>query len=244
MKSTLLKVILVNLLALLALALVYPQLMVSPGPLIPEHSALTQECFACHTLFQGSDPAKCRDCHRPDTIGRLTTQGAPIPDADQRVAFHQELREQDCLACHSDHQGVRPYHAERGFSHALLVPARQRQCSSCHQPPKDTLHRQLKGECTSCHSQQAWRPATFDHARYFRFDRHHPDNCESCHQESDYQRYTCYGCHEHTPARIRAKHSEEGIRDFEDCARCHRSGDDDEIVGEWGERGHRREHDD
>ena len=32
----------------------------------------------------------------------------------------------------------------------------------------------------------------------------------------------CYGCHEHTPANIRAEHEEEGIRDFENCVECHR----------------------
>ena len=31
----------------------------------------------------------------------------------------------------------------------------------------------------------------------------------------------CYGCHEHTPAKIRAEHQEEGIRDFEKYVDCH-----------------------
>jgi hypothetical protein len=45
---------------------------------------------------------------------------------------------------------------------------------------------------------------------------------------NDYKKYTCYGCHEHTPANIRREHVEEGIRNFDNCVECHRSGDKDE----------------
>jgi hypothetical protein len=44
----------------------------------------------------------------------------------------------------------------------------------------------------------------------------------TCHKAQDYRAYTCYGCHEHTPANIRAEHQKEGIRDFENCVDCHR----------------------
>jgi hypothetical protein len=80
-------------------------------------------------------------------------------------------------------------------------------------------------------------PATFDHDRYFRLDRDHNARCATCHVRNDYRRYTCYGCHEHTPANIRGEHIEEGIGDFADCVECHRSGDKHDA------RGHGREHD-
>ena len=51
----------------------------------------------------------------------------------------------------------------------------------------------------------------------------------TCHTGNDYSRYTCYGCHEHTPAKIRSEHQEEGIRDFENCVECHRSADKDSM---------------
>lgn len=47
-------------------------------------------------------------------------------------------------------------------------------------------------------------------------------------------RYTCYGCHQHTPANIRGEHIEEGIRNFANCVDCHRSADEEDIGG--GER--------
>jgi len=57
--------------------------------------------------------------------------------------------------------------------------------------------------------------------------------------------YTCYGCHEHTPAKIRAEHEEEGIRDFSDCVQCHRSAQEEprERGREGGREGGRREKD-
>ena len=51
----------------------------------------------------------------------------------------------------------------------------------------------------------------------------HNATCSTCHVGNDYSRYTCFGCHEHTPSNIRAKHEKEGIRNFENCVACHRS---------------------
>ena len=75
---------------------------------------------------------------------------------------------------------------------------------------------------TACHKTEAWKPATFDHNKYFALDRDHEATCETCHKNNDYSRYTCYGCHEHSQAKIRAKHVEEGIQNFENCVECHR----------------------
>jgi hypothetical protein len=60
----------------------------------------------------------------------------------------------------------------------------------------------------------------------FVLDADHQTRCETCHVNSDYARYSCYGCHEHTPSNVRSKHEEEGVRDFDNCVKCHRSADD------------------
>jgi hypothetical protein len=119
------------------------------------------------------------------------------------------------------------------FSHNLLKVARRDQCNGCHQAPIDPMHRGNVGTCGQCHSQQAWTPATFDHARLFSLTGDHEATCNTCHVGKDYATYTCYGCHEHTRSRIREQHMEEGIRDYENCVKCHRGGDDEE--GEGGE---------
>ncbi|MET0066694.1 MAG: cytochrome c3 family protein [Candidatus Thiodiazotropha sp.] len=126
----------------------------------------------------------------------------------------------------------------RTFSHILVQPAMRDRCNDCHSPPTDKLHRRIRGSCQECHNQDAWTPANFQHDDYFRFDRHHDSECETCHRDSDYSRYTCYGCHEHSRSKIRAEHFEEGIRDFENCVECHRSGDEHEAEYRWRSRQH------
>jgi len=54
-------------------------------------------------------------------------------------------------------------------------------------------------------------------------DRDHNATCATCHVNNDYKRYTCYGCHEHQPDKIRRKHVKEGIPEFDNCVKCHRS---------------------
>jgi hypothetical protein len=266
--------------------------MVAPGALMPAHAALTTDCFACHAPLRGVASDRCVSCHVVADIGLRSTKGAPLVKPSPKAAFHRELVEKDCAACHTDHQGPKLTHNSRKpFSHELLLAATRERCESCHaapktalhrdlapavtcvqchrpgawkpasfkhellakavldrcetchKPPTDTLHRQISGNCGQCHTQTGWKPATFDHARYFVLDRDHNATCVTCHTGNDYKRYTCYGCHEHTPERIRAKHQKEGIRNFENCTECHRSADEREGRGGGGDRGGRRERD-
>lgn len=279
-----------NLVVLLALAVVVPHLMVSPGPLIPGHADLTTDCWACHAPLRGASTERCTVCHAVADIGLRTTKGLPVAAhrSDRatplKMSFHQELIEQDCMACHSDHAGpkltkkdrkpfshglLRPATRERcaschtapsdekhrkldpgmgcatchtsngwkpaHFDHAALPKAELAECESCHKPPTDKLHRQIKGNCGQCHTTKAWEPATFEHDKLFVLDRDHNAPCDTCHTNpDDYREYTCYGCHEHTLANITRKHEKEGIRNFDNCVKCHRSADEE--PGERGER--------
>ena len=117
----LLVVIGVNLVALAALVFIYPHLMVAPGPLVTEHSALTSDCFACHTPLRGVASARCAACHVAADIGVRTTKGVVLAPAAGKVRFHQALVEQNCMACHTDHKGPKFAPAlGKGFSHLLL----------------------------------------------------------------------------------------------------------------------------
>jgi hypothetical protein len=313
-KRWLLALISATLLVLLALALVDPQRMLSPGSLMRGHAELEQDCFACHAPWRGATAQRCVRCHALPDIGLRTTRGVPIPHRLLKVSFHQELIEQDCIACHGDHQGLtrpsrRPFsHAllratvrERcenchgapadglhrdlaatcgrchkseqwkpatfdhqllakaaqqrcegchkapadnvhrdlaatcgrchqpehwkpaTFDHQLLAKAAQQRCEGCHKPPADIVHRQVRGNCAQCHSSVRWKPATLDHDKLFVLDADHNVPCATCHTGGDYSRYTCYGCHAHRPDPVRARHLEEGIQNFENCVRCHRS---------------------
>lgn len=240
-------IVAINLLALTALVFVYPELMVGPGKLIPGHKALEGDCFACHTPLLGAASERCTSCHKPEAIGRLTTTGQHIAKPLTATPFHQELKRQDCVACHSDHAGVKRFRSPGRFNHALLKTETRAQCQNCHQSPADDLHRQITGNCSQCHDSQKWTPAKFDHNKFFVLDREHNSRCVTCHVRNDYSRYTCFGCHEHTPENIRRKHLKEGIRSFDNCVECHRSADEHDIRGAEG-RGKgkhgRKKHDD
>lgn len=237
--SRLLKLILAaNLIVLAVLVFIYPNLMVGPGKLIPGHKQLETDCFACHAPLAGADSRRCIVCHKKVDIGLLSTTGLPISKPLTTTPFHQKLLNQDCVACHSDHAGVKRFRPQGHFKHELLEVNTRAECQSCHKSPKDSLHLQITGNCSQCHSQEKWLPATFDHNKYFELDRDHNTRCVTCHLVNDYSRYTCYGCHEHTLDNIRRKHVKEGIRKFDDCVECHRNADEDDIRGEGGGRKH------
>lgn len=218
------------------LTILMPQVLVSPGKPIAAHEDFASDCFACHSLFTGSTPDKCIECHKIKDIGIKSTQGLSIAQEKKNVSFHQKLIEEDCVACHSDHRGVKPFRPISQFSHDLLEPSLQKDCLGCHSNPGDALHQTLKANCNQCHSLDSWLPAHFDHSEYFRFDRNHETECTTCHVNADYSSYTCYGCHEHSRSKIREEHLEEGIRDYENCSECHRSGDEDEAEDLWKSR--------
>ena len=230
-----------NLLALTVLAFSYPHLMIGPGKLIPGHRQLDAHCFACHAPLTGASSVRCVSCHAPAAIGLRTTTGQPIARPLTSVPFHQMLKTQDCVACHSDHAGVNRFRQHGRFSHALLRDATREQCQSCHKAPADALHQQIFGNCRQCHNPDKWLPATFDHGKFFPLDADHSTGCVTCHARNEYGRYTCYGCHNHTPAGVRSEHIEEGIRDFDNCVACHRSGNMRDIVGGREEGGGERE---
>ena len=233
-RPSLLAFIAIAVAGVLTLLFLYPHQMIAPGPLLAGHASLEPDCFACHAPGQGASSERCVACHVPAEIGIKTSKGVPIRKSTKMVAFHGQLQEQDCMACHSDHAG--PLLARKGnlrFDHQLLKPSLQDRCASCHKRPDDSLHRQGAENCAQCHSTKGWKPATFDHDKFFKLDRDHDAPCATCHVGNDFKRYTCYGCHEHTPENVAAEHREEGIRNIDNCVRCHRSADD----GEGGEGG-------
>jgi hypothetical protein len=279
-------VICANLLVLVALAFVYPQLMISPGPLVQGHAELAADCFACHAPLRGATGDRCISCHALPDIGMRTTKGVAIAKAQAvKVSFHQALVDSNCMACHSDHAGpkltqrsrkpfshalLRPATRERcdachaapsndmhrslnlgcakchktaawkpaAFDHAALPPTELKRCESCHKAPADDLHRQMTGNCAQCHGLPAWKPANFDHDKYFPLDKDHNASCVTCHAAGNYSHYTCYGCHEHTPANMQARHREEAAgENLDNCVRCHRNASGEGEGRQRGERG-------
>jgi len=231
-------VIAANLIALTALVFLYPHFMIAPGPLVAAHANLTTNCFACHAPLRGAVAERCIACHTVADIGLRTTAGVPVARATAVTPFHQGLTSQNCMACHTDHTspGLTPS-SQPSFSHALLNAAIRENCASCHTAPATAVHAGATTNCLQCHSQTRWKPATFDHSKFFVLDGDHNAACTTCHTTNDRKQYTCYGCHEHTEAGIRAKHVREGIPNFKNCVSCHRSARDKGRDGDSHERG-------
>lgn len=254
----------------------FPHTLINPGELIEEHQKLNNDCFSCHTPFQGVPNTKCIACHQLNDIG---LKGDSIDGIfGRKISFHKALTQQSCTACHLDHQGIFP-NQKLTFEHNLLAPETVQNCLSCHQnqedklhsalsttcsnchnfdnwktvthfdheminkdqsqnclqchqKPEDKLHAGLNSNCLTCHSVTKWKPASFEHATYFVLDQDHNVACITCHKNGNFEAYTCYGCHEHTPSNIASEHREEGISDFNQCAKCHKSADEDNIGGE------------
>lgn len=196
----------------------------------------------------------CDACHAEHARGPIRTLSF------KHELFPDQVRT-NCLACHDAERPQTPVHRQATsacgschattawkparFSHDGLTAEQRPQCATCHasKRPADTIHTASPAECGTCHSTSAWRPASFDHQRYFRFDRRHPSTCATCHQVAgNFKTYTCYGCHEHTPAKMQAEHRRQQGQNLDQCARCHRSGDEHGAEGgEGGDgRGERR----
>ena len=228
-----------------ALALLYPSQMVSPGPLLPAHADLSANCAACHVPFRGAVAERCITCHALDEIGLKTTTGNLLPLTATKAAFHQVLATKDCLACHSDHPNPRLSRASRAtFSHALLEAGARGNCVACHTAPSNPMHQSAGTDCAQCHTLERWKSASFAHGRFFALDGDHNVACTTCHVGNDYRTYTCYGCHDHQPEQIRAKHLKEGIPNFQNCVQCHRNSQDEHGKDESGKDGKREGKDD
>jgi mono/diheme cytochrome c family protein len=103
------------------------------------------------------------------------------------------------------------------------------ECRACHEEP--AVHAERFGlDCARCHTLQAWKPALL--LRHVFFLDHGEEGqvaCQTCHMDT-YAENTCYECHDHDPAEMQAAHAREDITDYEDCAKCHPTGQQGEAA--------------
>lgn len=183
----------------------------------------------------------CNACHLPDASGNLVFKGTSTIcyTCHQKDDAHQGQYGQDCSACHTpdgwdqvtfDHSKTAfpltgahlqaqctQCHVGHGFKGLST------ECVSCHAEP--AYHLGLFGTaCSSCHTTNAWSPAQFTGPHQFPMGHGDANGCRSCHP-STLAMYTCYTCHDQTETN--EKHREEGITSFQDCMRCHPTGEED-----------------
>jgi nitrate/TMAO reductase-like tetraheme cytochrome c subunit len=191
------------------------------------YKGTSTECFACHQAdYQrttnpshsgGGFPTTCQSCHstnawKPANFNH-DTSGFPLVGAHRSV---------DCAQCH-------PGGRYRG------TPS---DCYSCHRTDYDRTNNPnhaasgFPTNCTSCHSLNGWRPATFDHdSRNFPIysGRHRGvwSNCTDCHAAGNTRVFSCTDCHEHSnKSEVDRDHRDVNGYNYTStsCYRCHPRG--------------------
>jgi hypothetical protein len=197
---------------------------------VPFHQKLLeQDCVACHSDHAGVAKYRIRHQFSHKLVDPLVREKCASCHQKPSDPIHRQVSD-TCSQCHTTDKWK-----PATFDHNLLKKAEREKCVTCHKAkvPSDKFHRQVSDKCGQCHTIKKWSPSTFDHKKFFVFDRDHDVKCTICHSTDDYKKYTCYGCHEHSPEKVREEHWEEGISDYENCVACHRSADEDEAKRAW-----------
>ena len=217
---------------IIGIVLVFPHAMVSPGNLYQAHSELNNDCFACHKAFSGTPNENCISCHKVSDIGTKTNKKGDSTSINNKIQFHKNLKNQDCISCHSDHKGLNPKLSLKKFDHIFLSESNRNQCVSCHSQPKNKLHNQVSNSCVSCHSTASWTSTiSFNHDLIKEISR---NNCITCHQipkdnfhsSSTNNCASCHGLNKWKPSTF--NHNIAFVLDENhntDCKTCHVNND-------------------
>lgn len=171
----------------------------------PSHTALNlpSNCALCHTTDPGWAPASFP----------IHNQYHPLNGAHAALA-------NDCVVCHNGNYNNTP-----------------QTCIGCHSPDYNATanpnHVQLQFsiDCTKCHTESSWVPATIDHDdQYFPIysGKHNGQwmACSDCHTNpANYSEITCTNCHTNP----QTNNSHIGIGGYtytsQSCLACHPNGD-------------------
>ncbi|TNE50685.1 MAG: hypothetical protein EP343_07415 [Deltaproteobacteria bacterium] len=202
----------------------------------------TALCTSCHknNVYKGT-PRTCVGCHQTEydktsspnhkTSGFSTdcvschSQAAWKPatfDHDKFYKLEGKHKTTSCTSCHQNGQ----------------FKGTPRNCVGCHQTDYNNTsnpnHKNsgFSTDCVSCHGQAAWKPATFDHERFFPLKQgnhsQYQNDCGACHKNTaSYKDFTCTDCHEHSKPKMDAQHIGEVsgyVYESKACYKCHPQG--------------------
>ena len=211
----------------------------NPGPLSAKSKAeVVIQNYKSHAEFEG----RCNLCHQPLNSNQAElckTCHTDVRDQiDQGSGTHGRIKSiEKCSDCHSDHKGrefdpsqtaltsfnhnvtafpltnkhaailCKDCHTNGDFQHISSA------CSSCHKEP--AVHAGMFGlDCSSCHTDAAWKPAEFNGAAFdhektsFSLLKHFSNydqkaiNCTDCHTKTTqtFDAQKCVDCHNGHPA--------------------------------------------
>jgi len=194
----------------------------------------TASCASCHTSLDFTKAkATCASCHQDVHRSELGTDCArchttrSFVDQARLSRLHEESRfplrgahvATACEACHTPTAAGKPQFTNRATT-----------CVSCHRADYDvatTPKHAAAGfptDCTTCHTETAWRGAPFDHAttQFPLTGAHAASSCTTCHADGVYQGKptTCVSCHQQdVAATTTPPHAAAGFAAT--CADCH-----------------------
>lgn len=212
-------------------------------PLTGSHIGV--DCLDCHTNGFAGTPTDCIACHEVDFVNSIN------PD-------HQELNlSNDCANCHTTEPDWMPasfdIHDEfypLNGAHLIIRDEcilchngdynnTPNTCFACHSDEynsasdPDHVQAGFSTDCATCHTEEEWRPANFDHdAQFFPIysGKHEGEwtECIDCHSNtSDFSEFTCINCHMNPET----DEEHEGVPGYiyndNACLACHPTGDAD-----------------
>ncbi len=210
-------------------------------PLTGAHAQIANNCVVCHNGNYNNTPNTCAGCHQDDFNNSMD------PD-HETLAFSN-----DCMTCHTTNPGWMPASMPTHNQYYVIAGAHlaianncaachmgsynntPNTCYGCHTTDYNTatdpnhLSNQLPTDCTSCHSQNAWSPSTFNHNNIYPLTGAHAsivNNCAVCHNGNfNNTPNTCAGCHlPDYNTSVNPNHISLGIPT--DCATCHSTNPD------------------
>lgn len=178
----------------------------------PHAGQFKEECASCHAstgwkdvtfdhaktsfpLEKAHANVACASCHKAGKFAGTSTTCVSCHAADDT---HKDALGHNCEACHRattwsdaafDHSttAFKLTGAHAGVTcqrcHTNAPPSSTpTSCASCHDKPA-AHDRHFGGDCASCHTTKAWRPAAFDHAttKYRLTGAHLGVACQKCH---------------------------------------------------------------
>ncbi len=202
-------------------------------PLTGAH--LSVDCIQCHTDGYAGTSTVCADCHGADFTQSTNPNHSALGLSN------------DCASCHSTEPGWSPasfpvhddYYVFAGAHVALANDCARchngdytmtpNTCAGCHtddyNSTTDPDHRTAgySTDCATCHSQNAWQPASFDHnsTNFPLTGAHSAVDCQSCHADGYSGTSTlCKDCHSADFSQT-SNPSHTALALSDDCASCH-----------------------
>jgi len=184
---------------------------IHPSSFLLQGAHLQVDCTGCHITGFAGTSKNCEDCHLQDYLSSN--------DPDHEVFGFPT----NCEICHNvvKWEGTTFDHlAESGFAlngaHTTILclschennqtSGLPRECIGCHEKDYNSVDdpnhvdARFSSDCLQCHTELAWRPATFDHSQtnFPLTGSHVIVDCVSCHKNGQYTGLPndCFSCHE------------------------------------------------